>query len=101
MERKLMTYRSNVFSIRDFTCQSSKRRTEVQKFLTTEEVADLFRQKPRTITAWANAYVDSGGAEGIPAHRKGRRWLFVEAEIMRSVENAESTEIRAIKLRHG
>jgi len=96
----MITQRSNVFSIRDFTRQSPKRRFDVKKFLTTEEVADLLRQKPRTITAWANAYVESGGAEGIPAHRKGRRWLFVEAEVMTSFDR-KSTAIAAAKAKFG
>ena len=71
----MIKQRGNVFSIRDFMCQSF-RRTDMKKFLTTEEVAELLRQKPRTITAWANAYVESGGTEGIPAYgREGGGFL--------------------------
>ena len=96
----MIRQRNNVFSIRDFTCQSPRRRFAVKKFLTTEEVAELLRQKPRTITAWANAYVESGGTEGIPAHRKGRRWLFVESEVLASVDK-KPTAIAAGKAKYG
>jgi helix-turn-helix protein len=52
-----------------------------QKFLTTEDVACRLRQSARTITEWACSYVESGGSEGIPGTRIGRRWLFDEAMI--------------------
>jgi hypothetical protein len=52
-----------------------------QQFLTTEEVARRLRQKPRTITEWACSYAESGGSEGIPGTKIGRRWLFDEAMI--------------------
>jgi excisionase family DNA binding protein len=80
---------SNVVRITDFSCHSLRRKF-VKKFLTTEEVAVLLRQKPRTITEWAKAYEESGGGEGLPAHRMGRRWLFVEAEIMERFETNSS-----------
>ncbi len=52
-----------------------------QQFLTTEEVARRLRQSARTITAWACSWAESGGLEGIPGTRIGRRWLFDEATI--------------------
>jgi len=56
------------------------------KFLTTEEAAALLRQKPRTITSWAMSYQDTGGKEGLPGVKLGRRWLFDETEIMAYIE---------------
>ena len=53
-----------------------------KKFLTADEVAVLLRQKPRTITSWAVAYQESGGSEGLPGCKVGRRWFFDEAVIM-------------------
>jgi hypothetical protein len=52
-----------------------------QKLFTTEETAEMLRQSSRTITAWANAYQDSGGKEGIHGIKFGRQWHFNAAEI--------------------
>jgi transposase len=57
-----------------------------RKYLTTEEVAAILRQKPRTITAWANAYKESGGKEGLCGYRPGRKWLFDEADVTAMME---------------
>ena len=51
------------------------------RYRTTEELATLLRVSPRTVTNWAIAYKDSGGKEGLPAIRIGRRWLFPEDDV--------------------
>lgn len=57
-----------------------------RKYLTAEEAAMILRQKPRTITAWANAYKESGGKEGLRGCQPGRKWLFDEADVMAMLE---------------
>lgn len=52
-----------------------------KKFLSTDEVAEWFGVKPRTVTNWATMWVDSGGKEGIPALRLNGLWRFERAEI--------------------
>jgi excisionase family DNA binding protein len=61
-----------------------------RKYLTTEEAAAILRQKPRTITAWANAYKESGGKEGLRGCQPGRKWLFDEADVMAMLETKTS-----------
>jgi hypothetical protein len=79
---------SKLYVITDFSNNSVKRRSVVnkKKLLTTEETATLLRQKPRTITAWANMFDESGGGEGLPGIKFGRRWLFDEAVILAMIE---------------
>lgn len=50
-------------------------------YLSTEEVADLLGFSVRTITAWASAWHESGGHEGIPSFRTGRSWRSDRREI--------------------
>jgi excisionase family DNA binding protein len=54
------------------------------RFATTEEVAAWLGISVRTLTAWAVAWQDSGGAEGIPAFRLGKRqWRYDPEEVER------------------
>ena len=53
-----------------------------QPRLNTRQVALWLGSAVRTITEWAVAWNDSGGAQGIPSHRYGKRkWSFIEGEI--------------------
>lgn len=49
--------------------------------LSTEQVAKWLGFAPRTITHWAQQWVDSGGKEGIPGFKIGRSWRFEKAKI--------------------
>jgi Helix-turn-helix domain len=79
---------SNLYIITDFFSQKGRKKViqQKKKFLTAEETATLLRQKPRTITAWANMYQETGGGEGLPGIKLGRRWLFDEAVILEMIE---------------
>jgi len=53
-----------------------------REYLTTEQVARWLGFSTRTITAWAQEYMDSGGTEGLPSMRLGRRaWRFDRTEL--------------------
>ena len=56
----------------------TKRETELMK---TEQVAQRLGYSVRTVTDWAQQYVDSGGQEGIPAFKLGRGWRFEKAAL--------------------
>lgn len=83
-----------LYVITDFFSQKEKRKNNVDpKYLTTEEVAEKLRQKPRTIANWAQIYEDSGGKEGIPGIKFGRRWLFDEADIKAYIDRKKEERI--------
>ena len=52
-----------------------------RQYLSTEEVANMFGFSIRTVTAWAVAWQESGGREGIPAFKMGRSWRFDRQQI--------------------
>jgi len=53
------------------------RKLNQDSFLTTAEVARYLGFSSRTITTLATAWLESGGAEGIPAMKVGKRhWRF-------------------------
>jgi excisionase family DNA binding protein len=56
-------------------------------YLSTEDVAQLFGFSIRTVTAWAAAWQESGGREGIPAFKMGRSWRFERAAIQTYVDS--------------
>jgi hypothetical protein len=94
---KMSLTSSNVYVITDFSCQNKGKRrksvNEKNRFLTTTEVATLFRQSSRTITEWAHAWTESGGNEGIPGGiRINRRWLF-DAQIIDEFIRSRSTRV--------
>jgi predicted DNA-binding transcriptional regulator AlpA len=72
-----------LLQINDSPSRGSSRKSYVtNQYLTTEGVAALLGFAPRTITAWAQQYEDSGGTEGLPAVRFGRRaWRFERSAI--------------------
>jgi hypothetical protein len=82
----------NVFLISDFRPRSKNRERKKRmkaeelkpkpKLLTVAETAAMLRQSTRTITAWANAYEESGRKEGIHGIRMGKKWLFSEADVL-------------------
>lgn len=51
------------------------------RYISTEDVARLLGFSVRTITAWAAAWHESGGTEGLPAFKMGRSWRFDPEEI--------------------
>jgi excisionase family DNA binding protein len=65
------------------TVKSTKRKGKLfvlklkrDAFLTTQEVARWLGNSPRTISALAERWHDTGGLEGIPAFKVGRAWRF-------------------------
>ena len=58
-----------------------------ERYLSTKQVADWLGYSDRTVTGWAVAWHDSGGTEGLPCRRLGRRkWSFIEAEVQAWVD---------------
>ena len=73
-----------VFCITDLPLRDTQRRggkviikPKQQGFLTAQEVAVWLGYSTRTITEWAKQYEDSGGTEGLPCFKIGKRaWSF-------------------------
>jgi transposase len=63
-----------------------------QNLLTTEEVAEQLGYSARTITLWACAWEESGGAEGLPGRKIGRGWRFEPSVI----ENVRTGEVKVV-----
>jgi excisionase family DNA binding protein len=60
--------------------------TSTRSYLSTVEVSQLFGFSVRTITAWAAAWHESGGTQGIPAFKMGRSWRFDRKEIQTYID---------------
>ena len=57
------------------------------RFLNSKQVADLLGVSVRAVVDWAFQYHESGGSEGLPAYRFGKRaWSFSREEIERWIE---------------
>jgi excisionase family DNA binding protein len=54
-----------------------------KRFLSTEEAAEYLGVSVRTVTAWAKAYEDSGGVEGLRGFKLGKRkWSFEREKLL-------------------
>ena len=77
---------ARLYDIADFLCREQRRSKSMdnKRFLNAKEVAALLGISVRAVCAWAEQYRDSGGTEGLPSYRFGRRALsFDRAEIER------------------
>jgi excisionase family DNA binding protein len=77
---------ATIYNISDFLFRDKRGRKPMQekRFLSSEEVAHRLGVSVRTVVTWAGQYDDSGGSEGLPAYRFGKRaWSFDKEEIER------------------
>ncbi len=69
-----------------------------RRFLNSKEVAALLGVSVRTVSEWASMYQESGGKEGLPSYRFGKRaWAFDHAEIERWIEAKRGLQQNANK----
>jgi excisionase family DNA binding protein len=71
-----------LYNISDFLRRDERKRKSMDKkrFLSSQEVAHLLGISVRTVCAWAEQYTDSGGKEGLPSYRFGRRALSFDRQ---------------------
>ena len=77
-----------LYNISDFLFREQRERKPMERirFLNSKQVAALLGVSVRSVVAWATEYEDSGGTEGLPAYRFGKRaWSFDRQEIERWV----------------
>jgi len=82
-----------LYNISDFLFRDQRRGKPMEnaRFLNSKQVADLLGVSVRVVVEWASQYHDSGGAEGIPAYRFGKRaWSFNRQEIERWIERKKA-----------
>ena len=65
--------------------------TNKQRLLSTEEIAEILGVPILTVTEWANKYRDTGGSEGIPGFKLGKRnWSFDPEQVQAWLSSKES-----------
>ena len=84
-----------LYNIDDFLCREQRRSKSMEnkRFLNVKEVAALLGASPRTVCAWAEQFRDSGGTEGLPHYRFGRRALsFDRTEMEDWIKNKKEDQ---------
>ena len=73
-----------------------------ESFLNTEEVAKYLGFATRTITDMANQWIDSGGRDGLPGFKIGKRqWRFDPDKIAEWVHHRNPPATMAIRAPSG
>jgi len=86
-----------IYNIGDFLPRELRRGKPMQQqeFIATKEVAHLTGFSVRTIVTWAGEFQDSGGTEGIPSYRIGKRaWSFKRSEVERWIESRRAGSVQ-------